>query len=174
MIDLVGGRGAFDVLDDRPLGDVAVEWSVIPAAVRPQTDATREVLDNWAIELFDAEVRTIARHVLVCVVLSDPGLFKRSARVDVLAAGILAFLLRRLTGRFSVAELRQLSWAVFTQKDLAAATGVSASTISGRTRTIANIVDRADIDWPKILHSTQRREALESKRRIKEWRQRRT
>jgi hypothetical protein len=59
---------------------------------------------------------------------------------------------------------------VFTQKELAAATGVSAATISARTRTIANVVERADIDWPSILHSTQRREALRTKHHIAEWR----
>ena len=70
-----------------------------------------------------------------------------------------------------VAERRQLSWAAVTQKELGAATGVAASTISSRSKTIASVVERADIDWPSLLHSSQRREALLLKQNIAEGRQ---
>lgn len=59
------------------------------------------------------------------------------------------------------------------QKELAAATGVSASMISSRTRTVANTVGRARIDWPSILHSTQRREALRFRQLAADWRRER-
>lgn len=62
-----------------------------------------------------------------------------------------------------------MPWQVFTQKELAEATGVSASSISSRSQTVANVVERADIDWPRLLHSTQRAEMLETKRVIAEW-----
>ncbi len=170
VVDLVGGRAAYDALGDEPLDDVPVDWSTVPEALRQLTSETLVQLDGWAAELFDTEVRTIARHVLAGVVVADPGVFKRSTRTDALAAAILSFLLGRLTGRFSAKERRQFPWKVFTQKDLAAATGVSASTIGSRTKTIANVVERADIDWPNLLHSTQRREALRTKEHVAEWR----
>ncbi len=62
-----------------------------------------------------------------------------------------------------------MPWQVFTQKELAAETGVSASSLSSRSRTVANVVDRADLDWPTLLHSTQRREMLEIKQRLADW-----
>ena len=66
-----------------------------------------EQLDKWSVELFDPEVRTIAHHVLAAVVRSDRGVFNRSPRVEALAAGILGFLLARLTGRFSATDDRE-------------------------------------------------------------------
>lgn len=170
LIDLVGGRSAYEALDDEPLTDVPVDWSVVPEALRPLTNQTIDQLDAWAIDLFDAEVRTIARHVLVGVVVADPGVFNRSARTDALAAAILSFLIGRLTGGLPAKQRRQFPWKVFTQKDLAAATGVSASTIGARTKTIGNVLERADIDWSGILHSAQRREALRTKQLVTDWR----
>lgn len=166
MIAMVGGRAAYEALSDTPLGDVAFDWSRVPGALEPQTAETLAILDRWAGELFDAEVRTIARAVLAGVVVADPGVFKRSPRTDALAAAILGYLMRRLTGRMSAAERREMSWSVATQKDLAAATGVSASTIGSRSRTVGNVVDRAELDWSAMLHSSQRREVLEVKQLI--------
>ncbi len=48
-------------------------------------------------------------------------------------------------------------------------TGMRA-TIGSRTKTTANVVERADIDWPNLLQSTRRREALRTKEHIAEWR----
>jgi hypothetical protein len=171
VIELVGGRAAYDALDDVPLGDRPFDWTVVPAELHSPTAETLEHLDRWAGELFDDEVRTIARCVLAGVVAADRGVFKRSARTDAFAAGILSFLLSRLTGRFSAQERRAMPWKVHTQKELAGATGVSASATSSRTRTIANVVERADIDWPSILHSTQRAEVLLTKSLIADWRE---
>ena len=171
VTDLVGGPTAYEALDDEPLGEVPFDWSGVPDEMRGLTGETLDHLDRWAVELFDVEVRSIARCVLAAVLAADHGVFKRSPRPDALAAAILSFLLLRLTGRFSSKERRALPWKVFTQKDLAVATGVSASTIGSRTKTVANVVERATIDWPSILHSTQRREALRTKRVIADWRQ---
>jgi hypothetical protein len=46
---------------------------------------------------------------------------------------------------------------VSTQKALAQATGVSASSIRSRAKTVAKVVERSDIAWPSILHSTSAR-----------------
>ena len=169
VTDLVGGPAAYEALTDVPLDDVPFDWARVPVELRAPTAETLEQLDRWASALFDDEVRTIARAVLVGIVDADRAVFKRSDRTDSLAAAILWFLSMRLTGRFSARERRAMPWAVFTQKDLAAATGVPVSSISSRAKAIANIVDRADIDWPSILHSTQRREALRTKQIVADW-----
>jgi len=170
LVELVGGPDAYDAVTDAPLGDVAFDWSAIPDALEEPVDETLTQLDGWASALFDDEVRTIARAVLAGVVTTDQAVFNRSARTDALAAAILAYLMSRLTGRMSKRERRTMPWSVFTQKELAAATGVPASSISSRSRTVANVVERADIAWPALLHSTQRREVLEVKQRVAAWR----
>jgi hypothetical protein len=166
VIELVGGREAYEVLDDNPLDDRPIAWDRVPPGVRDAALETLSHLDGWSRELFDDEVRTIARHLLVAVLEADPSVFKRSPRTDALAAAILAFLMIRLTARYSAEERHRLPWQVFTQKDLARTTGLSPSTVSSRTRTITGVVDRARIDWPSLLHSTQRREALRMKHLI--------
>jgi hypothetical protein len=170
MIELVGGRAAYDALDDAPLADVAFDSTRVPADVVDAVAETLVHLDRWALELFDPEVRTIARRVLGAVVETDPAMFKRSPRMDALAAATLSYLLDRLIGRFSAEERRQLPWKVSTQKALAQATGVSASSISNRAKTTAKVVERADIDWPSVLHSTQRQEALRTRQLVSDWR----
>ena len=101
----------------------------------------------------------------------DPSVFKRSPSPDALAAAILGFLLKRLGERLNADERRQLGWSAVTIKELAAATGVSASTIGSRRQTVAKAVDRADLDWPTLLHSSQRREAMDLKANIADYRQ---
>ena len=169
LVAMAGGVDAYEALTDDPLGEIEFDWTGVPSAVRQPTADTLLLLDTWATELFDDEVRTIARGVLAGVVAVDPAVFNRSPRTDALAAAILAYLLNRLTGRMGRKERRQMPWQVFTQKELAAATGVSASSLSSRSRTVANVVDRADLDWPTLLHSTQRREMLEIKQRLADW-----
>ena len=172
LVDLVGGRDAYDALDDEPLADVAFDWQGVPAASRDLTAETLALLDQWSGELYDTEVRTIARRVLHVVVVTDPSVFKRSARADALAAGILGYLMNRLTGRLSAEERRAMGWQVHTKKDLALATGVSASTVSSRSRTISNVMERAALDWSSWLHSSQRREVLDTRATIDAWRDR--
>jgi hypothetical protein len=170
VIDLVGGRAAYDSLDDAPLGDVAFDWSRVPQGLTAAVGETLTHVDRWAVDLFDPEVRTIARSVLAGVVAADPGVFKRSPRTDALAAAILGFLMTRLTTQLSAKDRRHLPWKVFTQKDLANAVGVSTSTVGSRAKTVGNVASRADIAWPSILHSMQRREALDTKGLVIDWR----
>jgi hypothetical protein len=172
VIQFVGGRTAYDTLDDTPLGDIPFEWIRIPMSLLDAVGETLAHIDRWSIELFDAEVRTIARRVLAGVIEADPSVFKRSPRTDALAAAILGFLLRRLTRGLPAKERREISWKVFTQKDLAQAVGVSASTISSRAKTVANVLEDAEIAWPSILHSIERREALRTKQLVMNWRSR--
>jgi hypothetical protein len=76
----------------------------------------------------------------------------------------------RLVGRSSVSERDKLGWTATTQKALSVATGVSATAISNRSKTIASVLERSDIDWTSLLHSTQRTEAVRTKKLITDWR----
>ena len=155
-----GDTEALAALDEQPLPDRDFDWSVVAATLREPTARTLEQLDAWAVTLFDAEVRTIARAVLAAVVSADPGVFKRSARTDSLAAAILAYLQSSIPARLDRDERQQLVWSARNQSVLAAATGVSASSLSSRSKTVANVLDRAPIDWPRFLHSVQRAELI--------------
>jgi hypothetical protein len=59
---------------------------------------------------------------------------------------------------------------VFTNKAISEATGVTASTIAARAKTVANVMERAPIAWPTVLHSSQRREAIRTREVIASWR----
>jgi hypothetical protein len=172
LLELVGGADAYHSLDEEPLTDMPFDWSQIPSELHEPTSDTLGQLDQWASELFDDEVRTIGRAVLAAIIAADPSVFKRSARTDTLAAGVLGYLLRHIPTSFPAIERHQMPWAVTTMKAFADATGVSAGSVGARSQTIANVAERAHIDWPSILHSTQRREALRTTQLISEWRNR--
>ncbi|CAN5607726.1 hypothetical protein BH24ACT5_BH24ACT5_13960 [soil metagenome] len=171
MVETVGGRERYDTLDDAPLRDIDFDWSLVPAEVHDATADTLQLIDSWAIEVFDPEVRAIARRVLAMVVTSDPGVFTRSSRTDALAAAILWYLRNRLSRHGTPhIPLTKYAWGAILQKDLAARTGVAASMISSRSQTVAATVGRAGGDLFGFLHSVQRRELLETRALIDEWR----
>ena len=170
VIVLVGGRDAYDTLDDEPLGDIAFDWSVVPADTADLTADTLALLDQWSIEHFDTEVRSIARATLAAVVVNDRSVFKRSARTDVLAAAILGYQIRRLTERFNRTERESFGWTATSVSPFAEAVGLTPATVGARVKTITNVIERSDVDWPQYLHSSQRRTALESKQNIIDYR----
>ena len=170
VIDLVGGRDAYDTLDDHPLGDIAFDWSVVPVDMADLTADTLATLDQWSIEHFDTEVRSIARATLAAVVVNDRSVFKRSARTDVLAAAILGYQIRRLTERFNRTERESFGWTATSVSPFAEAVGLTPATVGARVKTITNVIERSDVDWPQYLHSSQRRTALESKQNIIDYR----
>ena len=172
LIDRLGGRAAYRALDDSPLPDVPYDWSVVPDELRAPVADTLEVLDHWATELFDPEVRTIARAVLAAIVTTDRTVLERLDRGDRLAVPILCFLMRRIGG--TTRQSRSwLLWMVSTQKNLSAATGVPVSAISRQTKIVADVMERADINWTPLLHSRERWPLVARRRSIEEWRQRR-
>lgn len=174
LIDLAGGPDSYNTLNADPLEDVPFDWSAIQEDARSQTSETLRRLDTWAVELFDPEVQTIARAVLAAVVTTDRSTFKRSSDTDGLAAAILGYVSRRITDRQPGQTRPDLSWKVDNLKALADATGVAYGKVTGRRTTVANVVDRSLIDWPKNLHSSQRLEILATKQQIAEWRATRT
>lgn len=172
VIALVGGRAAYDALDDEPLGDIEFDWSRVPAEMTDLTLNTLELVDAWSAEHFDGEVRSIARVTLGAVVATDRSVFRRSARTDVLAAAILGATIRRLSDRFDRKEKAALGWAATSVSRLAELVGLTPATVGARVKTVLNVLDRADVDWSVCLHSTQRRTALESKQNIADYRSR--
>jgi hypothetical protein len=80
VIELAGGRDAYEAVTDDPLDNVPFNWSAVPPELHDHTAAALAHLDRWSEELFDTEVRTIARAVLAGVVAADPAVFKRSPR----------------------------------------------------------------------------------------------
>ncbi|MGE3326300.1 MAG: hypothetical protein AB7N61_12940 [Acidimicrobiia bacterium] len=171
FITLLGGREAFESMNDEPLPDIAFDWSNVPDDLRELVGETLVLLDRWASEFYDDEVRTTARAVLAALVASDPDVLERSPRPDAIAAALLWWLGQHLVpwGR-AIDSPKSLGWAVTTQKELAARTGVSASAISSRSRTIGRAVDGSDIDWGPIVHSSQRRHAIEVRQLVADWR----
>ena len=88
LIELAGGPEAYATIDVAPLGDAEFNWSIVPPEIRDDTAESLAHLDRWAVELFDAEVRTIGRTVLAHINASDPRVYKRSPRPDALAAAV--------------------------------------------------------------------------------------
>jgi len=114
-----------------------------------------EFLDQWSMEHFDAEVRSIARVTLAGIVTNDPSVFRRSARTDVLAAAILGYQIRRLTERFDRKERDASGWTATTVSPFATAVGLTPATVGARVKTIMNVLDDAEFDWSNYLHSTR-------------------
>jgi hypothetical protein len=168
LIELAGGRAAYEAMDDKPLPDLPFDWSQVPDDLREQTSEALAVIDRWATELYDPEVGTIARHVLAAVVAGDPRYVRQTARPPELGAAILYYVARRLSER--TVKRSEMPWKVHTQKQLAEATGVPASTISKRQSTVARIVGSVDLDWSSLLHSTERRDFIATRQMVAEWR----
>ena len=64
-------------LSERPTTETAVafDWSVVPADMADLTADTLALLDQWSIEHFDNEVRSIARATLAAVIVNDRSVF---------------------------------------------------------------------------------------------------
>jgi hypothetical protein len=168
-ISAVGGQSAWDNLDERPLGSIPFDWTKVPAECADLTAETVALMDQWSSELFDDEIRSISRVVLGEVLANDGSVFKRSPRADALAAATLSFVTRHVVSSPVRVGQTSLPWRVNTQKGLSEATGVSVSTISSRSKTISNVVERCEIDWPNMLHSIQRAHVLRTKQIVAEW-----
>ena len=83
-----------------------------------------------------------------------------------LAAAILGSQIRRLTERFNCTERESLGWTATSVSPFAEAVGFTPVTAGARVKTITNVLERSDVDWPQYLHSSQRGTVLESKQNI--------
>jgi hypothetical protein len=165
LIAEVGGLEAFANLTDDPLPDEPFDWSEVPAQWHEATAATLERLDQVTSELCDIETRTIGRRILAALVAGDAGLFNRSADANRLAVAIVYVVAAKLAVQNGL-----LGFGFRTQKELGAATGVSASAISSRSSTVGGTLRRIGFDWTRSLHSSRRKHLLETKQLLTDWR----
>lgn len=165
LIAEVGGRQRYDHLDLVPL---RLDPFVVrgPDTARAATDETLALIDRWAPVLFDDEVQAIARMVLSHLSEADPKLVTRSPNAT--ASGILWMVAQRLTSRPS--GRRNLGWRADTASAVAAALGVSASTVGKRAKHVLAVLEPVDIAWHEYLHSCRRYRILDIKRCIAEFR----
>ena len=87
---LVGGHDVLDHLTVDPLpADEPLELSAVPGRVRERVQVISEQVDDVATRLFDDEVRTACRRLLVRAVAAEPGLLREPSRDEVVPAAIL-------------------------------------------------------------------------------------
>lgn len=144
-------------LDDRPLPDEPFDWEGIDHADRCLVaDVLRRAEDACAVFL-DVEMRTLCRRGLATLVRHDRGVFGRSQRTDVIAAGLVWATLR-------VNELREwLDRPSGRPQQLAVAAymGVGTGSMSGRASSIEIAWNRAGARPGTVnRHSARRRAYL--------------
>ncbi|MDF2144533.1 hypothetical protein [Knoellia sp. p5-6-4] len=87
---LVGSHEALDELSVDPLpGDEPLELSPVPDRCRERVQVISEQVDDVAARLFDDEVRTACRRLLVRAVAAEPGLLREPSRDEVVPAAVL-------------------------------------------------------------------------------------
>jgi hypothetical protein len=87
---LVGGHDVLDHLAVDPLpADEPLELSAVPSRVRERVQVISEQVDDVAARLFDDEVRTACRRLLVRAVAAEPGLLREPSRDEVVPAAVL-------------------------------------------------------------------------------------
>ncbi len=170
LLELAGGPHQLALLDDEPLLDLPFDWSVVPQPLLGQAQQTVRLLDEWAVECFDAEVRTIARVVLGAVIEVDERILTRSERLDSVAAAVLWVVADDVAQPLPRERRQALGWAISKQKELADRTGVPSSMISARAKVVRNALGRSIVDPTVVLHSAQRREMLATRQLIADWR----
>ena len=87
---LVGGHGVLDHLPVDPLpADEPLDLAAVPSDVRERVQVIGEQVDDVAARLFDDEVRTACRRLLVRAVAAEPGLLREPSRDEVVPAAVL-------------------------------------------------------------------------------------
>lgn len=85
----VGGPGQLDNLDTRPVPDEAFDWSGIAEDVAGRVAEVLALTDRCCDALLDVEYRTVCRRVLARVASRAPKVFRRNARAETAAAGVV-------------------------------------------------------------------------------------
>lgn len=105
VVDLAALVGGFDVLerlDDKPLPDEPFDWNLAGLAHRALVIEVLGRSDAWCDELFDVEVRTVARRLLARAVRAGAPPLRDDAELARLAAG-LVWLAAKGNGRLGKA-----------------------------------------------------------------------
>jgi hypothetical protein len=87
---LVGGHDVLDRLPVDPLpADESLDLAAVPIRLRERVQVISEQVDDVAARLFDDEVRTACRRLLVRAVAAEPGLLREPSRDEVVPAAVL-------------------------------------------------------------------------------------
>jgi hypothetical protein len=87
---LVGGHDVLDHLSVDPLpADEPLELVAVSGRVRERVQVISDQVDDVAARLFDDEVRTACRRLLVRAVAAEPGLLREPSRDEVVPAAVL-------------------------------------------------------------------------------------
>ncbi|RBY78961.1 hypothetical protein DQ238_11330 [Geodermatophilus sp. TF02-6] len=163
---VVGGAAALDRLDDEPLPDEPFRWDGVPAEAGERVAEVLDLVDRFADEVLDVELRTAARRVLAEVSAADPALVRRARAASVAAA--ICWIVAKANGVFSDSGL-----AV---KDLAGWFGVGATTPAQRAKPILQAlgVDPSDFAYglsplgsPDHLTAATRAEVIAARDRLR-------
>ncbi len=156
LAERVGGRDTLDHLSDEPIPDEDFDWSGIPDDIHARVGEVLDIADRCADELLDTEYRTIVRRFLARAALGDPNVFRRRARTDYAAAGLV----------WTVGKANDLFSTMYV-KDLMAWFGIQQGSISQRAQTLRKAAGidvyttRVDVlGDPELLHSTKRRSII--------------
>lgn len=164
----VGGAPALQALDDHPLPDEEFDWEPVPLDVRDRVGEVLDLCDRCCEELLDAEYRTACRRLLARIAAGDAEVFRRRGRPDTAAAAI-CWTVGQANGLFGPAAGR------LRVRDLLAAFGIAASSVSQRAATLlaaAGLAGRGYgldgvllVGTPELLTSARRRWLIEQRDR---------
>lgn len=127
----LGSVEAIDQLDDLPLPDEALDVAGLPDDIAQRVCRVVALTDPVALDLFDVEIRTATRRLLVAVAHGDPAIFRRASDDRRLAAAALWII--------GMAN-RRIGWdGDVPVKDLLAAFGLKGS-ISQRAEPLLNAI----------------------------------
>lgn len=138
----LGSPEAIAALDDRPLPDEALDVAGLPADVTERVCRVTALSDRVADELFDVEIRTATRRLLVLVAAGDPAIFRRRSDDARLAAAAL-WIVTMANGR--------VGWDAPVQvKQLLSAFGLAGS-ISQRAEPMLAAIGATGLLRPSVL-----------------------
>jgi hypothetical protein len=89
LSDVAGGVGALAALDDAPLECTGLDLPPAAPADRQRLEATADLLDQVARELFDDETRIALRRALLLVWEASPDAVRRARGAAALAGGVV-------------------------------------------------------------------------------------
>lgn len=139
----VGGPQALASLDASPLPDEPFDWHQVRDDVRERVAEVLTLVDRCCAELFDVELRTVARRLLARVAAAEPGIFGRRGRADTAAASI-CWMAAKANGLFEGGGL--------TAKELMGWFGVGAGTPSQRGKAMLRAlgVDTTELAYSEL------------------------
>lgn len=89
LAEAVGGRQTLATLDADPLPDEPLDLHAVPVEVRDRVAAVAELVDRCCQTLFDPELRSACRRLLLDVAMADPDIFGPEVGAEATAATVV-------------------------------------------------------------------------------------